>query len=325
MWKYNTRRQLTCQVVRIKWSCQHCQSVYLTYSSDLPHNVTYIPLKGMRWEKIVATIEQSRLIEEAVDYIRSQTPSGFSPKVGVVLGSGLGHFTSAMSGRQIEYNDIPNFPHSTVPRHAGRLHLGVLDETTLIVMEGRTHLYEKLVTPDEIVFGVRTMIELGAKTLIITNAAGSINRNYRVGELVLIRDHINLAQITPLIGPAFVDMTRAYDLALLDHASGCFQKLGLGTPHQGTYSFMVGPQYETPAEVEMLRRLGAVLVGMSTVLEMIAARAAGARVLGISLVSNKAASSTGTPLSHAEVQTAGRQAASDFQRLLTEIITTMPE
>jgi purine-nucleoside phosphorylase len=248
------------------------------------------------------------------------------PTVGLVLGSGLGGFADRLQKPvAIEYRDIPQFPMSGVVGHAGRLVIGELHGKVIAAMQGRVHYYEghDLV---KVTYPIRTLVLLGVKTLILTNAAGGVNPKYMPGELVVIGDHLNLFADSPLrgdnderLGPRFPDMTYAYAPELRDLARRAGTAIGV-TLREGVYAGMTGPQYETPSEVRMLRILGADLAGMSTVPETIVANHMGARVLGISCVTNMAAGITGAKLTHDEVtKTAGR-ARVTFERLLEEIL-----
>jgi purine-nucleoside phosphorylase len=257
--------------------------------------------------------------------------SAVRPRVGVVLGSGLSGFAERLSNATvIPYDEIPEFPVSRVAGHPGRLVVGELpiESGTLPVaaLQGRAHAYEGW-TADDIAFGARVVCGLGIKTLVVTNAAGGVNPAFEPGALVRITDHLNLSGGNPLtgvnderIGPRFVDLTHAYDVALGAQLDTCAGWLDIPLQH-GVYACMAGPSYETPAEIRMLRTLGADLVGMSTVPEVIAARHMNVRVVGISLVTNRAAGLHGSPLSHAEVQAI---AAREGERLATLLTTFLP-
>lgn len=228
------------------------------------------------------------------------------PRVGLVLGSGLGGYANTIADRvAIQYQEI-GMPVSRVQGHAGKLVLGRVAGMPVAAMQGRVHLYEGH-EPNDVVFGARLMITLGAKILIITNAAGGIGEGYQPGDLMLIEDHLNLTARNCLmgenddaLGPRFPDMSDAYDARLRAIADQVARAQGFEL-QRGVYAGLLGPTYETPAEVRMLRTLGATAVGMSTVLETIAARHMGARVLGISCISNLAAGISKQPLSHDEV------------------------
>ncbi len=261
--------------------------------------------------------------------------TGLRPKVAVVLGSGLGKFANALShATHIPYRDLPGFPAATAEGHAGELVLGTSGAngsgTEVVVMSGRFHLYEGYTAP-QVTCGIRLFRELGVQRVILSNAAGGIRADYEPGALVLIADHINLQGCNPLaggndytLGPRFPDMTEAYSSSLRELA---FQTAGeLGIPlHEGVYAAMLGPSYETPAEIRFLRTIGADLVGMSTAAEAIAANHLGLEVLGISCVTNIAAGLGGEKLNqlglnHAEVLEVGQRASGTFIRLLTALV-----
>ena len=263
-------------------------------------------------------------LEEAVAWLRERT--SLSPRVGVVLGSGLGGFASRLTDRlEIPYETIPHWPVSTAEGHAGRLVLGRLGELPVAVMAGRVHLYEGY-RPDQVVFGVRVLGRLGARALVLTNAAGGINPAFQRGLLVLISDHINLQGANPLVGPneeslgpRFPDMTEAYSVRLRQIARETAAELGIPVA-EGVYAAMLGPSYETPAEIRFLRIIGADLVGMSTVPEVIAARHMGLSVLAISCVTNMAAGLAPGPLSHREVLETGEIVRDRLSRLLEALL-----
>jgi purine-nucleoside phosphorylase len=247
--------------------------------------------------------------------------------VAVVLGSAQSALAEAVEeARAIEYSQIPGWPVPRVAGHAGRLLVGRLAGRPVTMLCGRVHLYEGW-PPREVVFGVRVLAGLGLKTLVLTNAAGGIHPEYRRGLLVLITDHINLQGSNPLAGPnddsagpRFPDMSNAYDPVLRRRAQAAAARLGIGLG-EGVYAALLGPSFETPAEIRYLRAIGADLAGMSTVPEVIAARHMGVRVLAISTVTNLAAGLQ-PELSHAEVVETGRAAAGALARLLMEL---MPE
>ncbi len=256
--------------------------------------------------------------------------SDVSPEVALVLGSGLGTFADTLTDKLcIPYTQITDMPRAAVVGHAGNLVLGRCGQRRVVAMQGRVHLYEGH-TPEEVVFGVRLMLQLGARTLIITNAAGGIRDDLAAGTLMTIEDQLNLSGHNCLLGPndetlgpRFPDMSEIYDRGLraLTHELAA----RLGQPcKQGVYAGMLGPNYETPAEIRMLRTLGADAVGMSTVLETIAARHMGARCLGISCITNQAAGLSTRPLSHDEVQDTARAAEAHFKRLLNAVIEELP-
>lgn len=233
--------------------------------------------------------QQMKQLEQAAAFIASK--SDIRPKIGIILGTGLNGFVDQIDAEAtLPYRDIPHFPVSTAPDHAGRLVIGRLYGRPVAVMQGRVHYYEGYSMAD-VVFPVRVLRLLGIQTLIVTNAAGGINNTFRVGDLVLLSDHIKFFNDTPLrgpnlsaFGPRFNDMCSAYPQALRDVAKSVDSDV-----REGVYAYMPGPCFETPAEIRMLRLLGADVVGMSTVPEVIAAVHAGMRVLGISFVTNMAA------------------------------------
>jgi purine-nucleoside phosphorylase len=267
--------------------------------------------------------DAGQVIDEAAAYLRGQRTVW--PSVAVVLGSAQAAFVPALEERQeIAYTDIPDWPVPTVAGHAGKLIIGKVRGRLITVMSGRVHLYEGW-TPQEVVFGVRVLGRLGLKNLILTNAAGGINPAYRRGMLVLITDHINLQGGNPLLGPnddkmgpRFPDMTCAYSPALreLAKAAAADVQVEIG---EGVYAGLLGPSFETPAEIRVLRTIGADLAGMSTIAETIAARHMGINVLGISTVTNMAAGMQ-AELSHAEVLEIGRSASGVLIRLLSTLI-----
>lgn len=229
----------------------------------------------------------------AVDWIRDRVPSGFSPKGAIILGTGLGDVTRALETvATISYQDIPGFPRSTVEGHAGQLLAGRLAGLPVLVWQGRFHLYEGY-SPAQVCLGVRVSALLGATVLVVTNAAGALDPLFSPGELLAITDHVNLTGKSPLSGPnidawgpRFPDMSRVYAERLLDLAVSEAMRLGIRL-ERGVYAGVLGPQLETPAETRMLRLLGADAVGMSTVMEVIAARHMGMEVLGLSCLVNK--------------------------------------
>ena len=248
------------------------------------------------------------------------------PTVALVLGSGLGAFADTVEDKQsVSYSDIPTMPQSKVAGHAGNLVFGTVAKTPVVAMQGRVHLYEGHNAQD-VVFGLRLMARLGAKRAIITNAAGGIDENLDVGDLMIINDHLNLTGMNPLIGqnedrlgPRFVDMTTAYAKPFREVARATGQAIGL-TLKDGVYAGLLGPTYETPAEIGMLRAMGAHAVGMSTVLEVIAARHMGLDVLGMSCITNKAAGLGGDTLNHEEVQEVANKVKRVFMSLIRDIV-----
>ena len=267
------------------------------------------------------------MLDDAVRRIREATD--LEPRVGVVLGSGLGGLADALESRvEIPYDDIPGWPTSTAVGHAGVLVLGEVDGVAIAVMRGRAHLYEG-VGADRAVFGVRVLGRLGVRTLVVTNAAGGINEAYRPGMLVLISDHVNLQGASPLVGtndeelgPRFPDMSDAYDPELRRLAREAAGRLGIELP-EGVYAAWLGPQFETPAEIRFMRAVGGDLAGMSTVPEVIAARHMGVRCLGISVVTNMAAGVLPEKIDHSAVLEVGARAAGSLTALLRELIPTL--
>ena len=263
-------------------------------------------------------------MQSAIETIRAKC--ALTPQVGVVLGSGLGAFASSLEDAvRIPYPELPGLPTSTAIGHAGELVLGKVSEVPVAVMSGRFHLYEGY-TPQQTVAGIRLFHALGIKRVILTNASGSINPNLHRGSLVLMADHINLQGVNPLtgpnddkLGPRFPDMTEAYSLRLRKIASQAASDLGT-TLHEGVYAALLGPNYETPAEIRYLRTIGADLVGMSTAAEAIAANHAGIEVLGISCVTNVASGLGEGKLDHQEVLDVGKSSAAFFLALLTKLI-----
>ena len=246
--------------------------------------------------------------------------------IAVVLGSGLGDFADeAAQAVKINFADIPHFPLSTAVGHAGRLVLGTIRDCPIVIMQGRIHLYEGY--PASVVaFPMRVFARLGVRAAILTNAAGGINLDYGQGALVVIKDHINLQGQNPLagaedprLGLRFIDMTGAYSRSYRRFALAAAKKLGIDVP-EGVYAGLLGPSYETPAEIRFLRTMGADLVGMSTVPEVIVARQIGVKVLAISCVTNMAAGILDKPLNHEEVLETGRRVAGQFKALLREVI-----
>jgi purine-nucleoside phosphorylase len=268
-------------------------------------------------------------MREAADFVRAAT--SLRPQIGVVLGSGLGAFAdSLLHAVRIPYRDVPGFPVSTAIGHAGELVIGTLGAngrgaTDVAAMSGRFHLYEGY-TPQQVVSGVRLFHELGIRHLLLTNAAGGINLDYESGALVLISDHINLQGSNPLVGPneerlgpRFPDMTEAYSAALRQIARDTAEELDIRLD-QGVYAGLLGPSYETPAEIRYLKTIGADLVGMSTVAEVIAANHLGMQVLGISCVTNMAAGLSGEKLDHLKVLEVGRRVSGSLVRLVSAVL-----
>jgi len=260
---------------------------------------------------------------------RIQEETAVEPRVGVVLGSGLGGLADELDARvEIPYSDIPGWPVSTAVGHAGTLVLGTLDGVPIAVMRGRAHLYEGI-GADRVAFGVRVLGRLGIRSLVVTNAAGGINPDFRPGLLVLISDHVNLQGTSSLVGsndeslgPRFPDMSDAYDSELRARAREAAARLGIEIG-QGVYAAWLGPQFETPAEIRFMRAVGGDLAGMSTVQEVIAARHMGIRVLGISVVTNMAAGVLPEKIDHEAVLEVGAAAAGSLTSLLRELVPTL--
>ncbi len=251
---------------------------------------------------------------------------GAAPRVGMILGSGLGSFADTLEGaRKISFARIPGFASSTVVGHAGNLVYGTAHGLPVLAMQGRIHYYEGHEIA-RVIFPARVMIALGCRTLIVTNAAGGLDPAMTPGDLVILRDHLNLLGVSPLrgpnedtLGPRFPDMSEVYDHSLRAIALEAGHAVGLKL-REGVYAALPGPSYETPAEIRMLRALGADLVGMSTVPEAIAARHMGARVLGLSCVTNLAAGISPHVLSHDEVTETAARVRTQFERLLGAIL-----
>lgn len=253
-----------------------------------------------------------------------------TPRVHLVLGSGLGGLARAMPGAvEIPFDQVPGFPPVTVEGHAGRFLAGRLEGVDVLMQAGRFHLYEGH-DADTVAGPVRIGRALGAEILVVTNAAGGINAGLRPGSLVLLRDHVNFQFHNPLVGPVregevrFPDMTSAYDEELREVALTVAREQGV-TLTQGVYAGLLGPSFETPAEIQLLSRLGVDVVGMSTVPEVVAARAGGMRCLGFSLVTNLAAGLSGRPLSHEEVMETGDRSAAVLQELVRGILARLPD
>ena len=267
------------------------------------------------------------------EFVRAETAAKFiqkktrlRPKIALVLGSGLGAFADEFAqATKIPYSKIPHYPRSTAIGHAGQLVIGTVEGVEVAGMQGRVHLYEGY-SAKELAFPIRVFARMGVKAIILTNAAGGVKREFIEGRLVVISDHINLLCVNPLAGPnedkfgaRFPDMTAAYDKRFreLTLAEGRLLSINLG---EGVYAAVAGPSYETPAEVRYLRSIGADLVGMSTVPEVIAARHSGLRVLGISCVTNAAAGVLDQPLDHKDVLETAERMKGQFTGLLRAVI-----
>lgn len=264
------------------------------------------------------------MIQEAADYVRSKVSE--TPRIGVILGSGLGDIAGRIENKtEIPYGQIPHFARSTAPGHKGQLVFGTLNGVTVLCMQGRLHFYEGHPT-DAIIFPIRVMKLLGVQTLIVTNAAGGVNKGYQVGDLMLIQDHINFLGTNPLIGPnmqefgpRFCDMSYTYTPRLREIAKKTAARLNIPL-QEGVYLACTGPSFETPAEIRAFRTLGADAVGMSTVPEVIAASHCGMEVLAFSLITNMAAGVLDQKLTEEEVIVIGRRQGTVLQSLVLEIL-----
>lgn len=267
--------------------------------------------------------DRAEAIEAAATFLRRRLER--VPRTGIVLGSGLGRLASRLAdAREVPYAEIPGFPRTTVVGHEGRLVSGTLGGTPVLVQSGRFHLYEGH-SADTCALPVRVMGTLGVRTLILTNAAGGVRRTFARGALMMIADHVNLTFRSPLIGPVlpgeerFPDMSAPYDPELRARAREVARTRGIAL-EEGVYLQLLGPTYETPAEVRMVERLGADAVGMSTVVEVIAARARGMRCLAFSTITNAAAGLTAEKLSHAEVMEVAAKVSGDLERLVEGVV-----
>lgn len=269
-------------------------------------------------------------IDQAAQAVRNRT--NHHPKAGLILGSGLGELADAVVGADIiPYQEIPFWPQSTVEGHKGRLVIGRLMDVEVVVLQGRAHFYEGY-SMAEVTLPVRVMQRLGVETLIVTNAAGAINPEYQPGDVMLIKDHIGLVEMTgfnPLrgpnldeLGPRFPDMSQAYDRELMQIARqvAAENKVEL---HEGVYIGLSGPSFETPADLRFLRAIGADAVGMSTVPEVVVARHGNTRVLGLSGISNKANLDGGTPTTHTEVLEAGKMIVPKLSAIIQGVLSQL--
>jgi purine-nucleoside phosphorylase len=267
--------------------------------------------------------------QRAAEFLLSKTR--LRPRMGLVLGSGLGAFADEFAeATRIPYERIPHFPRSTAVGHAGRYVIGKVEGVPVAAMQGRVHFYEGY-SMKEVIFPMRVFARMGSRAVILTNAAGGINREYKQGCLVVIRDHINLQGTNPLIGPnderygpRFFDMTTAYWKPYAEAALEEGRRLGLPI-YEGVYAALTGPSYETPAEIRHLGAIGCDLAGMSTVPEVIAARHMGIKVLGISCVTNMAAGILAQPIRHEEVLETGERVKGQFVALLRAVIPRIAE
>ena len=285
-------------------------------------------MSASKIEKTKTSVEFTRA-ERAAKFILAKTK--LRPRIGLVLGSGLGAFGDELgTAARIDYKKIPHFPRSTAIGHAGRMVIGKVADVPVAVMQGRVHFYEGY-TQQQVIFPMRVMARMGIRAVVITNAAGGINREFKQGCLVVLRDHINLQGTNPLIGPneggfgvRFPDMTQVYWKPYQDAALQEGKRLNVEMA-QGVYAALTGPSYETPAEIRYLRAIGADLAGMSTAPEVIAAAHLGIRVLGISCVTNMAAGILDQPITTEEVIETGERVKADFVALLRAVIPRMGE
>jgi purine-nucleoside phosphorylase len=273
------------------------------------------------------TKSQKRMIDQAVESIRSQTE--FAPKIGIILGTGLGTLADEINVEQkISYEDIPHFPVSTVESHAGRLIFGYLGGKNVMAMQGRFHYYEGY-DMHQITFPVRVMKALGISTLVVSNACGGLNPQFKAGDIVNITDHINLLGSNPLfgpndntLGPRFPDMCHCYDPDLIQLAENVALNLGLKL-HKGVYVAVAGPNLETAAEYRFLRMIGADVVGMSTVPEVIVARHQGTRVLGFSLITDMGLPDALKPTNLAEILATAARSEPILKRIMSRVVEDM--
>ena len=270
------------------------------------------------------TADEFTRAEQAAQFVLARTR--LRPKLAIVLGSGLGAFADELGdATRVPYQEIPSFPRSTAIGHAGVLAIGTCDGVPVAAMQGRVHMYEGY-SAQEVAFPMRVLGRMGVQAAILTNAAGGINLEYKQGCLVLLSDHINLQGRNPLVGPnderfgpRFPDMTRAHHRPYREIALAEARRLGI-TCHEGVYAALLGPNYETPAEIRFLRTIGADVVGMSTAAEVIAARHMGIKVLAISCVTNMAAGILDKPINHEEVLETGERVKGQFIALLRAVI-----
>ena len=264
------------------------------------------------------------MASETAAFLRTRI--GAPPETGLLTGTGLGEAAAALQvSAAFDYKDIPHFPIATVPSHAGRLVFGKMRGRPVMVMQGRFHLYEGY-TPAEVTFPIRVMQEIGVRRLVATNAAGGLNPAFRPGDIMLIRDHINLTGANPLVGPnadgwgvRFPDMTQAYDRDLIARAEQAAARAGI-TVRQGVYVGLKGPSLETPAETRFLKAIGAEAVGFSTVQEVIAAVHAGMQVLGISIITNVNDPDHPAPATLEEIIAVAHRTAPDLEQLLCGVL-----
>lgn len=266
-------------------------------------------------------------LDDAAAFVRGRL--SFTPRLGLVLGSGLGHLTGRIENpTRIAYSDIPHMPEPTIVGHGGELVAGSLGGAPVVCLSGRVHLYEGH-APSRVVFGARLLARLGAERVVLTNAAGGIDAGCSPGTLLSISDHLNLTGLSPLtgpnedaLGPRFPDMSEVYDRETAEHVLEAGRSLGLRLA-RGVYAGLLGPSYETPAEIRMLELLGASAVGMSTVHEAIALRHMGVRVAGISCITNHAAGKSPAPLSHEEVSAVAERVKLEFGELIVRACASL--
>lgn len=263
-------------------------------------------------------------MQKTVDFINKKT-NNFIPEIGIILGSGLGDFVQELDAITVPYSQIPGFEASTIQGHKGQLAFAKINDKNVVLMQGRYHFYEGY-SIQKVVYPVKIMKKLGVKTLIITNAAGGINKEFKPADLMILTDHLNLMGTNPLIGEnddtlgtRFPDMSEIYKKDLIKTAQSCAKEIGVEVK-KGVYAAFTGPSYETPAEINMLRVLGADAVGMSTIPEAIVANYCNIDVLGISCITNATAGGNTVPLSHEEVIETANIAKNKFQALLFKII-----
>lgn len=263
-------------------------------------------------------------MQETLDFIKSKT-GDFSPEIAIILGSGMGHFCDSLDGVSIKYSEIPNFPVSTVEGHKGELLFCEIEGRKCAIMQGRFHFYEGYLMK-EATYPVKIFKKLGIKTLIITNASGALDKKYSVGDIVLIKDHINFIGTNPLIGKnddslgvRFPDMSECYSKELRNVAFESAKEIGMDIK-EGVYVAVSGPSYETPSEVKMYKMLGGDIIGMSSAPEAIVANYCGIKVLGLSLVTNYAAGVTESRPNHLEVLEIGKRSAEKLTGLVKKIV-----
>ncbi len=284
--------------------------------------VVSLPLIG--WSRSArpsarVVLDTVKSLEETVAFVRARVSA--KPRIGLVLGSGLGAFADSLSGPKIPYAEIPHMPVPRVVGHAGSLCFGDASSVPVVCMQGRAHFYEGH-DLDAVVHGVRTMARLGVTSVLLTNAAGGCDASFHAGDLMMVTDHVNLTGRSPLIGPnddtlgpRFPDMSTAYDPLLREDLELAATELGLSL-RKGVYAWLTGPSYETPSEIRLLQKLGVSAVGMSTVPEVIALRHMGVRTAALSCITNLAAGLSTEPLDHKEVEETARSRRDDLLKLL---------